>query len=114
MTFNKSFFSQLFASVIYSLVPKEGYGCTCTPRLCRCKESHDSTFGESINPKETCLTDWLFSVHKIIAKFGYDPKKRHDHTFGKRLNPKESHGSSYWQCIGPNVSPVQNESHMSL
>ena len=113
VTFNKSYFPKLFSAVIYSLVPKEGYGCTCTPRLCiEFKESHDSTFSESINPKEI---DWLFLVHKMIPKFGYDPKKRHDHIFFvKRLDQKESHGSIYWQCIGPNESQVQNEKHMSF
>ena len=42
----------------------------CTLGLCiGCNERHDSTFGQSIDPKERHVcTDWLFSVHKIIPK----------------------------------------------
>ena len=60
-------------------VLKEGYGCTL---LCiGCNERHNCTFGQSIDPKERhVLTDWLFSVHKITSKFGYDPKERYDYT----------------------------------
>ena len=87
---------------LYSLVPKERHvrkeSHDCSLGLCiGCKERHDSTFGQSIDPKERHVcTDWLFSVHKIIPKFGYDPKERHDYTLLKRLGPKESHGSFYW------------------
>ena len=93
---------------------KESHDCSLG--LCiGCKERHDSTFGQSIDPKERHVcTDWLFSVHKIIPKFGYDPKERHDYTLLKRLGPKESHGSFYWQCIGPNESHVRKERHVSL
>ena len=86
----------------YSLVPKERHvrkeSHDCSLGLCiGCKERHDSTFAQSIDPKERHVcTDWLFSVHKIIKKFGYDPKERHDYTLLKRLGPKESHGSFYW------------------
>ena len=75
---------------------KEGYGCTLW--LCiGFNERHDYTFAQSIDPKERHVcTDWWFSVHKIIPKFGYDPKERHDYTLLKRLGPKESHGSFYW------------------
>ena len=77
---------------------KEGYGCTL--RLCiGCNERHDSKLGQSIDPKERHVyTDWLFSVHKIISKFGYDPKEMHDNTLVKRLDPKES-----WLLLGSNV-----------
>ena len=77
-------------------VRKESHDCSLG--LCiGCKERHDSTFGQSIDPKERHVcTDWLFSVHKIIPKFGYDPKERHDYTLLKRLGPKESHGTFYW------------------
>ena len=50
-------FNILMRIISYSLVPKErhvrkeGHGCTL--RLCiGCNESHDSTFGQSIDPKE--------------------------------------------------------------
>ena len=65
--YNRVFFSNF---VPYPLRPnerhvrKQGYGCT----LWLCvgpKESHDSTFGQSIDPKESHVNaDWLFSVYK--------------------------------------------------
>ena len=80
-----------------------------------CNERHDSTFVQSVDPKERHVqTDWLFLVHKKVSKFGYDPKERHDYILLKRLDPKESHGSFYWQCIEPNESHVQNERQVSL
>ena len=51
-----------------------------------CAERHDSTFGQSIDPKERRVsTDWLFSVHKIISNFGCDPKAGSFWTFRKKL-----------------------------
>ena len=70
---------------MYSLVPKERHvrkkSHDCSLSLCiGCKERHGSTFGQSIDPKDRHVcTDWLFLVHKIIPKFGYDPKERHDY-----------------------------------
>jgi len=55
-----------------------------------------------------------FQYTKSSQKFGYDPKERPDYTLVKRLDPKESHGSIYWQCIGPNESHVRNERPVSL
>ena len=66
-------------------VRKEGNGCT-NPFYIGCNK----------RPEERhVLTDWMFSVHKIISKFGYDPKERHGYTQVKWLDPKESHGSFY-------------------
>ena len=68
----------------YSLVLSERHvrkeGCGCTPKLCiGPKVTHDSTSGKSMDPKESHFcNNWLFSVRRVILKFGDDPKESHD------------------------------------
>ena len=77
-------------------VLKECYGCTLG--LCiGCNKRHDSTFGQSTDPKDiqymSIQTGCFQYTHKINSKLGYDPKERHAYTLVKRLDAKESHGS---------------------
>ena len=67
----------------YSLVGKESHvrkeSHYCSLGLCiGCKNMHDSTFGQNVDPKERHVcTDFWFSVHQNITKSGYDLKERH-------------------------------------
>ena len=64
------------------------------------------------------LNFWEFvgalAVHKIISKFGYDPKESHDYTFVKRRVTKMINGSIYCQRVGPNKSHLHKQINIIL
>ena len=80
---------------MYSLVPKERHvrkeSHDCLLSLCiGCKERHDSTSGQSIDPKATSLYDMsiqtgCFQFIKSSHDLGNDPKETHDNALLKRL-----------------------------
>ena len=72
-------------------VRKESHDCSLG--LCiGFKERHDSTFGQSIDPKATSLYGMsiqtgCFQFIKTSQNLGNDPKETHDNTLLKRLVP---------------------------
>ena len=77
----------------------------------KCNERHDSTFVQSVGPKER----HVYQVDRLVVfSTQKSPKEWHDYILVKRLDPKESHGSFYWQFIEPNENHVRNERHVSL